>query len=224
MGSHHQETKTEPLNPQDFSSEPFTVGKHLSMLRLDNSKPSPSASTSALKRPSSPPSQQPNPKKEKLSPLFPGFSKITPLPPLPKTQSVLLRLPNPAPAHLQAPATTIPPNTKRRLRRIKDRFREMTLWFEQVMLEDDEQVGEEQVPENQQQEVEEQILNIEPSDEHVQHLDNTAVTKEDCDQKRFEESVSVEKVGDCIVIHFSCHCGVPYQFLLAGGNCYYKLM
>ena len=66
---------------------------------------------------------------------------------------------------------------QRRLRSIKDRFREMTLWFEQVMLEDGEQVGEEQVPENQQQEVEEQNLNIEPSDEHVQHLDNTAVTK-----------------------------------------------
>ncbi|PRQ41028.1 hypothetical protein RchiOBHm_Chr4g0442521 [Rosa chinensis] len=101
----------------------------------------------------------------------------------------------------------------------------MTLWFEQVMLEDDDD-EEEKVPEIQQeQEEEEQIINsTEPTDDHVQGLENTAVTKEDCDQKRFEESVSVEKVGECIVIHFSCHCGVPYQFLLAGGNCYYKLM
>ncbi|KAL6189924.1 hypothetical protein ACLB2K_036325 [Fragaria x ananassa] len=118
------------------------------------------------------------------------------------------------------------PNSKRRLKRIKDRFREMTLWFEQVMLDDGDDVTpveeEKAAPENQQEEDEQEE---EEEDEDVQAgLEITAVTKEDCDQKRFEESVSVDKVGECIVIHFSCHCGVPYQFLLAGGNCYYKLM
>ncbi|KAB2635825.1 hypothetical protein D8674_026359 [Pyrus ussuriensis x Pyrus communis] len=29
---------------------------------------------------------------------------------------------------------------------------------------------------------------------------------------------------DCLVIHFRCHCDKAYQFLLSGGNCYYKLM
>ncbi|KAM5566933.1 proline-rich receptor-like protein kinase PERK9 [Rosa sericea] len=289
------DSKTQPSSHLDFA-----VNNHFSMLRLDSSsKPHSSA---ALKRPSPPSSHQPNPKKEKLSPppLFPGFSKITPLPPLPKSHSGRTRTRNPllrrcisdpftpprldslsappVPNSIHSPdndvvpssavtAITSPPsvistrppprpthhrtvsdptsspaaksasrassssgdgdddtpNTKRRLKRIKDRFKEMTLWFEQVMLEDDD--DEEKVPEIQQeQEEEEQIINTEPSDDHVQGLENTAVTKEDCDQKRFEESVSVEKVGECIVIHFSCHCGVPYQFLLAGGNCYYKLM
>ncbi|XP_050374340.1 uncharacterized protein LOC126791886 [Argentina anserina] len=255
----------------DFSSD-------FSMLRLDSSF------SSSLKRPSPPHSHQPNPKKEKLSPPLPsGFSKITPLPPLPKsgrseTHNPLLRrcisnldshsphtdavasppsvvstLP-PHPTHHRAvseptfsPAAKSAsrtssssgddddsPSTKRKLKRIKDRFREMTLWFEQVMLEDVDdddddaiQVDQEKAPETLQEEQEQEVQvinNAEPSDENVQGLVITAVTEEDCDQKRFEESVSVEKVGECIVIHFSCHCGVPYQFLLAGGNCYYKLM
>nr|XP_011463159.1 PREDICTED: swi5-dependent recombination DNA repair protein 1 homolog [Fragaria vesca subsp. vesca] len=255
-----------------FSSSAAAVNNHFSMLRLDSS--------SSLKRPSPPSSHQPNPKKEKLSPpLFPGFSKITPLPPLPKsgrptrtrTRNPLLRRcisaidstaaaaaasppsvvstrpPRPAhhrtasdpaasPAAKSASRTSSSsgdddstPNTKRRLKRIKDRFREMTLWFEQVMLEDAEDDGddvtpveeEKAAPENQHEDEEEE----EEEEEDVQAgLEITPVTKEDCDQKRFEESVSVGKVGECIVIHFSCHCGVPYQFLLAGGNCYYKLM
>ncbi|KAG5246812.1 mucin-5AC [Salix suchowensis] len=39
-----------------------------------------------------------------------------------------------------------------------------------------------------------------------------------------EESVCVEKTGDCFIVHFKCPCGKRYQILLSGGNCYYKLM
>lgn len=72
---------------------------------------------------------------------------------------------------------------QRRLKRIKDRFREMTLWFEQVMLEDADDDGddvtpveeEKAAPENQQEEDEQEE---EEEEEDVQAgLEITAVTK-----------------------------------------------
>lgn len=39
-----------------------------------------------------------------------------------------------------------------------------------------------------------------------------------------EEAVSVEKVGESLIVHFKCPCSKAYQILLSGGNCYYKLM
>ncbi|KAK0570977.1 hypothetical protein LWI29_009395 [Acer saccharum] len=39
-----------------------------------------------------------------------------------------------------------------------------------------------------------------------------------------EESVSVERAGECLIIHFKCPCGKGYRILISGRNCYYKLM
>lgn len=39
-----------------------------------------------------------------------------------------------------------------------------------------------------------------------------------------EEAVSVEKVGECLIIDFKCPCSSGYKILLSGGNCYYKLI
>ncbi|XVF06496.1 hypothetical protein REPUB_Repub06bG0053300 [Reevesia pubescens] len=39
-----------------------------------------------------------------------------------------------------------------------------------------------------------------------------------------EEAVRVEKVGECLDLHFKCPCGKGYQILLSGKNCYYKLI
>ncbi|KAG6741116.1 hypothetical protein POTOM_056604 [Populus tomentosa] len=39
-----------------------------------------------------------------------------------------------------------------------------------------------------------------------------------------EESVTVERNGECLIIHFKCSCGEGYQILLYRRNCYYKLM
>ncbi|KAL6295280.1 hypothetical protein ACE6H2_003422 [Prunus campanulata] len=105
------------------------------------------------------------------------------------------------------------PNSKR-LKRIKDRVREMSLWFQQVMRENEDDDEEE----------EEEEVEVEPPQEH-HHQQNGDTTELQVDSDiNFAESVSVERMGDGLVIHFRCHCGVPYQFLLAGGNCYYKLM
>ncbi|CAB4265257.1 unnamed protein product [Prunus armeniaca] len=104
------------------------------------------------------------------------------------------------------------PNSKR-LRRIKDRVREMSLWFQQVMREN----------EDDEEEEEEEVEREPPQEQHHQQNGDTTELQVGSDIN-FAESVSVERMGDGLVIHFRCHCGVPYQFLLAGGNCYYKLM
>ncbi|MBA0618750.1 hypothetical protein Godav_028048 [Gossypium davidsonii] len=39
-----------------------------------------------------------------------------------------------------------------------------------------------------------------------------------------EEAVRVEKIGECLDLHFKCPCGKGYKILLSGKNCYYKLI
>ncbi|KAH0990891.1 hypothetical protein GBA52_002374 [Prunus armeniaca] len=271
--------------PEEEEEEEYAavVGKHLSMLCLDNSSSScfksPNSSPKprrTLKRRSpsqSPPISQPNPKKEKLdlppNPLLrrcssERFNPTSPPPPPPPFYSFnshhnQLQCPNAASpasastdkasgaAALSAYASTLrrsvsnpkpsscspalktisrqssssssgdeeddddaTPNSKR-LRRIKDRVKEMSLWFQQVMREN----------EDDEEEEEEEVEREPPQEQHHQQNGDTTEVGSDIN---FAESVSVERMGDGLVIHFRCHCGVPYQFLLAGGNCYYKLM
>ncbi|XP_020412670.1 putative protein TPRXL [Prunus persica] len=279
----YQNIKNPQPEPEDEEEEyTAVVGKHLSMLRLDNSSSSSSSFKSpnsspkprrTLKRRSpsqSPPTSQPNPKKEKLDlppdPLLrrcssERFNPTSPPPPpfysfnshhnqlqcpnaaspasastdkasgaaaLSSYASTLRRsVSNPKPSSCSPALKTFSrqsssssgdeddnddatPNSKR-LRRIKYRVREMSLWFQQVMLENEDD-----------DEEEEEELELEPPQEQ-HHQQNGDTTEVDSDIN-FAESVSVERMGDGLVIHFRCHCGVPYQFLLAGGNCYYKLM
>ncbi|KAB2620089.1 inverted formin-2-like [Pyrus ussuriensis x Pyrus communis] len=63
-----------------------------------------------------------------------------------------------------------------------------------------------------------------PADQHANHNTNSVSAAEDDCERKFEESVRVERLEECQVIRFRCGCGVPYDFLLAGDNCYYKLM
>ncbi|KAE8720661.1 hypothetical protein F3Y22_tig00018635pilonHSYRG00009 [Hibiscus syriacus] len=39
-----------------------------------------------------------------------------------------------------------------------------------------------------------------------------------------EEAVRVEKIGECLDLHFKCPCGKGYKILLSANNCYYKLI
>ncbi|XP_024031302.1 uncharacterized protein LOC21394617 [Morus notabilis] len=43
-------------------------------------------------------------------------------------------------------------------------------------------------------------------------------------EKELQESLSVERDGKYLNIHFECHCGKRYHFLLVGGSCFYKLL
>ncbi|KAK9288656.1 hypothetical protein L1049_017117 [Liquidambar formosana] len=87
------------------------------------------------------------------------------------------------------------PNSKR-LRRMKDRMREMNQWWDEVMREGEDGGSED---------------------------NNTHTTKAASDVTETEKGVSVESVGECFSIHFKCPCGKDYQILVSGRNYYYKL-
>ncbi|KAF7825124.1 mitochondrial fission regulator 1 [Senna tora] len=92
-----------------------------------------------------------------------------------------------------------------RLRRMKDRLREMRHWWDEVMQED----GEEEVEE----------------DAYEGHKAISNNSKDECVMGGgAEEVVSVEWVEKCLSIHFKCPCGKGYQILLSGNKCYYKLV
>ncbi|KAL7081295.1 hypothetical protein ACP275_14G030500 [Erythranthe tilingii] len=88
--------------------------------------------------------------------------------------------------------------SQKRLKRMKERMREMSQWWNEVVLEGEDEDDE---PENY-------------------------IHKEECESETEnpkQEAVWVEKNGDCLVLHFKCPCGNGYQILLSGNNCYYKL-
>lgn len=62
--------------------------------------------------------------------------------------------------------------------------------------------------------------------EEVEEEENNgcgAITEE-VETETETEAVSVERAGECLVLHFKCPCKKGYQILLSGSNCYYKLM
>ncbi|KAL1536167.1 hypothetical protein AAHA92_28858 [Salvia divinorum] len=88
----------------------------------------------------------------------------------------------------------------KRLKRMKERLKVMSEWWNQVASEDD--------------------------DEDNLESENDNDPKEECEggvEIPSQEAVFVEKSGECLVLHFKCPCGDGYQILLSGNNCYYKL-
>ncbi|XP_042029463.1 uncharacterized protein LOC121776358 [Salvia splendens] len=89
----------------------------------------------------------------------------------------------------------------KRLKRMKERLKVMSEWWNQVASEDDD-------------------------DEENLESENDSDPKEECEGEAeipSQEAVFVEKSGECLVLHFKCPCGDGYQILLSGNNCYYKL-
>ncbi|CAN6677503.1 unnamed protein product [Malus baccata var. baccata] len=178
-------------------------------------------------------------------PKTPFHSPAAVLPPLPPPQTLQRSVSdlNPSPAKTSSRSSTSSqdfhfstdidtPNSKR-LQRMKGRLREMSLWCQQLMreedlMEEDEDHEEQAAEENKEEEEEaeeEQVQTVDATDQDFH--DNATATAENLQDdggKEFAESVSVEKKDDCLVIHFRCHCDKAYQFLLSGGDCYYKLM
>ncbi|GFQ08800.1 hypothetical protein PHJA_003024000, partial [Phtheirospermum japonicum] len=89
-----------------------------------------------------------------------------------------------------------------RLRRMKERLREMSQWWNQVVIE-----GEEEGTESENYFSD----NIQKGESETE-MENPS-----------QEAVWVEKNGECLVLHFKCPCGTGYQILLSGNDCYYKL-
>ncbi|KAJ0092726.1 hypothetical protein Patl1_25738 [Pistacia atlantica] len=58
---------------------------------------------------------------------------------------------------------------------------------------------------------------------NTNNVENNNATMDNCGEDCVE-AVTMEKAGECLIIHFKCPCCRGYQILLSGKNCYYKLM
>ncbi|KAJ0035712.1 hypothetical protein Pint_25187 [Pistacia integerrima] len=58
---------------------------------------------------------------------------------------------------------------------------------------------------------------------NTNNVENNNATVDNCGEDCVE-AVTMEKAGECLIIHFKCPCCRGYQILLSGKNCYYKLM
>ncbi|PSS10023.1 Mucin-2 like [Actinidia chinensis var. chinensis] len=150
-----------------------------------------------------------------VSPLSPENAKTTPSPAkaissasatLPPISPILPQsISDPSPSGYQVkttPPTSIKqenPNSER-MKRMKDRMREMSRWWEEVLHQDDD------------------VDSGSEDDKNCAPKDETETETES------EEAVSVERSGNCLILHIKCPCGKGYQVLLSGRNCYYKLM
>ncbi|CDO99330.1 unnamed protein product [Coffea canephora] len=127
----------------------------------------------------------------------------TTTPPRPPAARKVTWSPNAGEAGLNLKEET--PNTKR-LKRMKDRLREMRQWWNEVIKEGEE----------------DSCSDSEDNDDLSK--DNSEVCQvAGSEGGPCEEAVWVERNGECLILHFKCPCGKGYQILLTGKSCYYKL-
>ncbi|KAF5934971.1 hypothetical protein HYC85_026100 [Camellia sinensis] len=99
--------------------------------------------------------------------------------------------------------------SSKRLKRMKDRMREMIQWWDEVMCEGGEK----------------ECGCAEDDNGDFNGANNNKITEDEiAEGTETEEAVSVERTGECLIIHFKCPCNKGYEILLSGKNCYYKLM
>ncbi|KAE8651441.1 histone H3.v1 [Cucumis sativus] len=127
----------------------------------------------------------------------------SPLPPLPLRRTV--SDPNPAPEKTSDSPIKIQKDSpeSKRLKRIKDRLKEMNHWWNEVMSEEEEHNDEKEIKKRDDEEEEEE---------------------EEEEEKDDEETVGVERVGDSMTLKLKCSCGKRFDILLSGRNCFYKLL
>ncbi|KAL3507446.1 hypothetical protein ACH5RR_032828 [Cinchona calisaya] len=98
------------------------------------------------------------------------------------------------------------PNTKK-LKRMKDKLRGMSQWWNEVIKEGEEESG----------------SDSEDNDNLPKDESEVSQVVTESEEGPCEEAVWVERNGECLILHFKCPCGKGYQILLSGNNCYYKL-
>ncbi|XP_058739231.1 DNA polymerase delta subunit 3-like [Vicia villosa] len=106
------------------------------------------------------------------------------------------------------------PADSMRLKRMKDRLKEMKQWWDEVMKEEDEEVEEEQQQQEEEQEEKEQSPVVEED----------KVLSQDELGEDVEEAVRVEWAEKCLSLTFKCPCSKGYEVLISANNCYYKLV
>ncbi|KAF5736425.1 hypothetical protein HS088_TW14G00567 [Tripterygium wilfordii] len=175
----------------------------LGFTRISLPDTSPSAKTHSfpvLRRCASDPYCPPQSPPENAKPVD-GNALLPPLPPSLR-RSVSDPMPSPAKSLSRSSSSNEmgverSPNSMR-MKRMKEGLKEMTIWCEELLHEEEEEATAEK-----------------------NSYSNAA--KVDCGAE-FSEAVNVERTGDCLTINFKCPCGNGYQILLSGSSCYYKLI
>ncbi|XP_052729461.1 uncharacterized protein LOC128195550 [Vigna angularis] len=127
-------------------------------------------------------------------------SGLPPLPPGLRRSVSDLSTPSPS---LNAEETATPDSVK--LRRMKERLKEMRQWWDEVMKDDEEE-------------------NVREEEECIAAEDEKVLPQDDLGAGDSEEAVSVEWAEKCVSLGFRCPCGKGYEVLLSENNCYYKLV
>ncbi|KAL3000590.1 hypothetical protein AAZX31_09G221500 [Glycine max] len=150
-------------------------------------------------------SPAPAPEPEQSMPPERG-SGLPPLPPRFRRSVSDLSVPSPdkALSCLSSEETATPDSV--RLRRMKERLKEMRQWWDEVMKDEEEDRGGR----------EEECA--------VVAQDDKALAQDDLVGGDSEESVSVDWIERCVSLGFRCPCGKGYEVLLSQNNCYYKLV
>ncbi|KAI4356658.1 hypothetical protein L6164_000663 [Bauhinia variegata] len=138
------------------------------------------------------------------NPATPSCMRGSGLPPLPQSLKECISDPTPSPAKSFSRSSSSgemgleETSNSTRMKRMKDRLREMKQWWDEVMREGEE--------------------------DYAQDAEDDKVLAKDDSGGDSEEAVSVEWAEKCLGINFQCPCGKGYKILLSGTNCYYKLV
>ncbi|KAK7394552.1 hypothetical protein VNO78_15083 [Psophocarpus tetragonolobus] len=123
------------------------------------------------------------------------------LPPLPPSLTRCVSdLSSPTP-RLNSEETAAPDSV--RLRKMKERLKEMRQWWDDVMNDEEEDGGEE---------------------ECAVTADDKVLAQDDLGVEDSEEAIRVEWAEQCVSLGLRCPCGKGYEVLLSENSCYYKLV
>ncbi|ESW11394.1 hypothetical protein PHAVU_008G026200 [Phaseolus vulgaris] len=125
-------------------------------------------------------------------------SGLPPLPPGLRRSVSDVSAPSPC---LNSEETAAPDSVK--LRRMKERLKEMRQWWDEVMKDEEEDEKEENC---------------------VAAEEDKVLPQDDLGGEDSEEEISVEWAEQCLSLRFRCPCGKGYEVLFSENNCYYKLL
>ncbi|CAI0414885.1 unnamed protein product [Linum tenue] len=137
----------------------------------------------------------------------PGSASRPPLPPLRRSWS-LPSPDKPAPSTSSDAVSGNPPHHEEKLKAVGNWIKEVAKWWDEFHT------------------VDEMPVVVDQAEKKVPDDDDNAsnAVKDDKESAGCEESVNVERTGECLIINFKCPCKKGYQILLSGTSCYYKLM
>ncbi|AES98537.1 hypothetical protein MTR_5g069720 [Medicago truncatula] len=143
--------------------------------------------------------------------------------------------------YLNSAEKTTPESDSLRLKRMKDRLKEMKKVWDEVMEDKEENESEQEQEEEPSPDVEDEKDEKEQEQEHspdslvaedekvisqlylLDYVGSRSYGKDELGND-YEEAVSVEWIDECLSLTFKCPCGKGYEVLICANNCYYKLV